>query len=124
MDQRATEARVAKGRTNVAIALRTMEELRAAEKEPSHGGEVARKRGETHPEQLRLNSEWEASNVPTMTEAEYQTQEMPGPSRMPVRAIAAAMGVSQGYAEWVRKGEVIPHPRHWSALARPGVSAG
>jgi hypothetical protein len=53
-------------------AVRVMVELRAAGRDTSHGGEAARKRGATHREQLRLNSEWEANNIPTMTDEEYR----------------------------------------------------
>jgi hypothetical protein len=108
---------VEKDRANIAVALRAKAELRAAGKDPSHGGEVARKRGATHREQLRRNAEWEASKAPTMTEDEYRARVLPGLARASVRAIALAMGVSQGYAARLRKGETVPHPRHWAALS-------
>jgi hypothetical protein len=78
---------------------------------------VARKRGATHREQLRLNAEWEAANAPAMTEAEYRARVAPGLIRVSVRAIAAVLGVSQRYAARVRKGEVVPRTRHWGALS-------
>jgi CRISPR-associated endonuclease Cas1 len=114
------EARAEKDRANIAMALRAKAEMRAGGKDPSHGGEVAQKRGATHREQLRLNAEWEASNLPTMTEAEYRERVLPGLAEVPVRTIAAAMAVSQGYAARVRKGETVPHPRHWPVLAQQG----
>ena len=52
-------ARVEKDRANIAAARYIKAELRATGKDPSHGGEVAAKRGATHREQLRLNAEWE-----------------------------------------------------------------
>jgi hypothetical protein len=110
------EARADKDRTNIAVALQAKAELRAAGKDPSHGGEVARKRGAAHREQLRLNAEWEAANAPSMTGAEYRACVVPGLAQVPVREIAEVLGVSQGYAERVRKGEVVPHARHWTAL--------
>jgi hypothetical protein len=108
---------VEKDRANIAVALRARAAVRAAGKDPSHGGAVARKRGATRREQLRLNAEWEAANTPTMTEAEYRSRVVPRLARMPARAIATALGVSQGYAARVRTGERVPHPRHWSTLA-------
>jgi hypothetical protein len=55
---------------------------------------------------------------------EYWLRVLPGLAGVPMRAIAVALGVSQGYAARVRKGEMAPHPRHWGALARLGVSTG
>jgi hypothetical protein len=110
------EARVEKDRTNIAAALRVKAELRASGNDPFHGGEVAQKRGATHREQLRLNAEWEMVNVPTMAEAEYRACVVPGLARVSANNIAAAIGVSQGYAARVRKGEVVPHARHWTTL--------
>src|SRR5262245_8046998 len=109
MDQRATEARIDKDRVNIAAALRAKAEQRAGVEDPSHGGEVARKGGATHREQLRLNAEREAANAPTMTEAEYRARVVPGLAGVPARTIAAALRVSQGYAARVRKGETVPH---------------
>jgi CRISPR-associated endonuclease Cas1 len=117
-DECLPKARTEKDRANIALALRAKSDLRAAGNDPSHGGEVARKRGAAHREQLRLNAEWEASNVPTMTAEEYRDRVLPGLASVSVRAIAAALGVSHGYAARVRKGETVPHPRHWSALRR------
>jgi hypothetical protein len=115
-DECLPEARVEKDRVNIAIALRAKAELRAAGKDPSHGAEVAKKRGATHREQLRLNAEWQAANAPIMTEAEYRARVMPGLGRVSTREIAAALDVSQGYAAGIKKGQKVPHPRHWRAL--------
>jgi hypothetical protein len=115
------EARAEKDRAKIAVALRAKAEMRAAGNDPSHGGEVAQRRGATHREQLRLNAEWEAHNPLAMTESEYRAQVLPGLSQISVRTIAEAMGVSQGYAARVRRGEVMPHPRHWQPLARIGL---
>jgi len=115
-DERLLRARFEKDRANIAAALRVKAELRAGGKDLSHGGEVARTRGATHREQLRLNAEWEESSVPTLSEEEYRATVLPGLAKKSVRAIAATMGVSYGYAAQVRKGETVPHPRHWAAL--------
>jgi len=37
-------------------------------------------------------------------------RELPGLAGVATRAITAALGMSQGYAARVRKGEVVPHP--------------
>jgi hypothetical protein len=78
---------------------------------------MAQKRGATHREQLRLNAEWEANNAPTMTEDEYRRRILPGLAEALVRAIATAIGVSEGYAARVRKGVAAPYRRHWEKLA-------
>ena len=46
----------------------------------------------------------------------YRVRELPGLAGVATRAITAALGMSQGYAARVRKGEVVPHVRHWTAL--------
>jgi hypothetical protein len=35
---------------------------------------------------------------------------------LPIRAIAGATGLSQAYSSRIRRGLVVPHPRHWPAL--------
>jgi hypothetical protein len=55
---------------------------------------------------------------------EYWLRVLTGLAGVPMRAIAAALRVSQGCAARVRKGETVPHARHRESLARLGVSTG
>jgi hypothetical protein len=67
-------------------------------------------------EQQRLNTEWEATNEPPMTEAEYFASILPLLAEAGVKEISEVMGVSRGYAAQVKMGHRVPHPRHWKAL--------
>jgi len=55
-----------------------------------------------------------------MTEAEYREQILSELASVSVKVIARAMNVSEGCAARVRKGEKVPHPRHWTVVAELG----
>jgi hypothetical protein len=110
--------RIAKDHGNIAKGAAVLAEARAAGTDPAHGNDAAKKRGASIAEQRRLNREWEASNTPTMTEAEYRERILPGLATVSVKAIARTLGVSEGYARSVRDGEKVPHPRHWTTLSQ------
>ena len=111
-----TEYRAEKDRQNIAIATAAKAEMRAEGRDPSHGGESARKRGASIAEQLRLNAEWEKRHTSTMTETEYLDHVLSMLATVEVRQLAEVLGVSRGYAATVRKGLKVPHPRHWLSL--------
>jgi CRISPR-associated endonuclease Cas1 len=62
---------------------------------------------------------WKPSDLPEwLSEDAYRTKIQPALAGITVPAIATALGVSEPYATDIRKGQRLPHPRHWLALAR------
>jgi hypothetical protein len=47
---------------------------------------------------------------------------LPGLQRVPLSDLVRATGLTQGYLSQIRRGEKVPHPRHWPALALFGQS--
>jgi CRISPR-associated endonuclease Cas1 len=72
--------------------------------------------------QSRHNAErrnWEPSSQPAWLDEEtYRHQIQPRLESVTRSAIARALGVSGVYAGDIRRGERLPHPRHWQALAK------
>jgi hypothetical protein len=51
----------------------------------------------------------------------YIAEIQPQLAGIPIRAITEATGLSRAYASGIRRGIVIPHPRHWDALGAIGL---
>ena len=60
---------------------------------------------------LRSSPSW-------LNEKTYKREILPRLSKFTVKAIRLAIDVSHPYATNIRRGAVLPHPRHWIALAK------
>jgi hypothetical protein len=61
---------------------------------------------------------WDASSLPPwLTKQRYIEQIMPRLAGLKVQHIRMALAVSVPYASKVRRGIMVPHPRHWAKLA-------
>jgi CRISPR-associated endonuclease Cas1 len=76
-----------------------------------------------HAEALSI---WQPSDNPDwLTERVYRTEIQPRLGNLTVRAISAALGISEPYATGIRSGKRLPHPRHWLRLSEyVGVTYG
>ena len=62
---------------------------------------------------------WDPSELPSwLNEKTYKREILPRLSKFTVKAIRLAIDVSHPYATNIRRGAVLPHPRHWIALAK------
>jgi len=52
----------------------------------------------------------------------FRREILPRLHGLPLGLIARAIGVSEGYASFIRRGLRIPHPRHWDALKSMVIS--
>jgi len=68
---------------------------------------------------------WLPSNLPAwLTQSSYREMILPRMAEVTVRRLAQTLNVSEPYATRVRKGQRVPHPMHWEALAKlAGVSS-
>jgi len=62
---------------------------------------------------------WLPSSLPGwLTQSSYRELILPRLADLTVPTIAKALNVSEPYAAKVRKGQHVPHPMHWQALAK------
>jgi CRISPR-associated endonuclease Cas1 len=62
---------------------------------------------------------WLPANLPAwLTQSSYREMILPRLAEVTVRSLAQTLNVSEPYAAKVRKGQHVPHPMHWEALAK------
>jgi uncharacterized OB-fold protein len=84
----------------------------------SHSPEARAKQSATRRRHARAVAEWDPSTQPAwLTRDTFLQQIQPFLALVSLSKIAAAIGVSRGYAGRIQEG-YVPHPRHWQALAR------
>ena len=76
--------------------------------DPAHGGEAGRAKGRRNAAHALASAAWEAE--------EFRREVLPGLQGAPLRAMMEATGLSLRYCSLVRRGEEVPHPRHWAVL--------
>jgi len=95
-----------------------LSKLRAEGADPSHGGEVGRKRGASNARRARERSIWKALGLDVNQEKErFKRDILPRIQDVPLSRIMKATGFSRRYASLARRGLYTPHPVHYDALA-------
>ncbi len=90
--------------------------LMAEGRDPSHGGETARKRGTSIAKRNREASEWDRSHPGRPDAGQFKRDIVPRLEGVPLQKITKATGLSLYYCSLIRRGLYVPHPRHWAAL--------
>jgi hypothetical protein len=76
------------------------------------------RRAETQRKQRALNRAFDPATLPEwLTREFYVKQVIPALSNVPKRRIRRMLAVSEPHAARIAKG-IVPHPRHWQALAQ------
>ena len=61
---------------------------------------------------------WSPANLPEWLNEELFLKEIqPLLKNFKIKVISTALGVCASYAAQIRSGKLLPHPRHWQALA-------
>ncbi len=89
---------------------------RARGLDPAHGGAAAVKRGNANQRRQREIQEWESANDRPAPEV-FSSEIMPGLSAVTAGQMARATGLSRPYCSMIKRGEYVPHAKHWKALA-------
>jgi hypothetical protein len=98
--------------------MASLTKLRAVGTDPSHGGEVGRKRGASNARRGRERSSWNALGLDVdLEKARFKRDILPRLQGVPLSRIMKATGFSRRYASLARRGLYTPHPVHYSALA-------
>jgi hypothetical protein len=77
------------------------------------------RRAATHMKQVEALRKWNPSDLPSWLDEEFYRREiLPRLSALTVKSIRTAIDVSHPYATLIKRGDRIPHPRHWMRLAK------
>lgn len=98
--------------------LATLAKERASGNDPAHGGEAGRKRGGRNAAHVAAVVDWDRQNGKPVDLDWFARDVLPRIQGVPLRLMAEATGLSEGYCSFVRRGLKVPHQRHWSLLAR------
>jgi hypothetical protein len=98
--------------------MKVLARLRLDGKDPSHGGEVGRKRGASNARRAHERSKWKDLGLDVDQEKErFKRDILPRLQDVPLSRIMKATGFSRRYASLARRGLYTPHPVHHDALA-------
>jgi hypothetical protein len=96
--------------------LNVLAELKAEGHDPTHGGRAAERRGAAIAKRKRQAAEWDRANALPPDRELFKREILPQIQGLPLRRLAEATGLSLRYCSLIRRGERIPHPRHWLGL--------
>jgi len=95
--------------------LNTLSQLRKQGADPAHGDEAARKRGNSNRQHQDAIVGWTSDGQPTDLEF-FRDEILPHLPHLSLTQMMRATGLSSGYCSMIRRGDRIPHPRHWGSL--------
>jgi hypothetical protein len=86
--------------------------------------DALKKRSETQRVRKRAIKNWNPSDLPSwLTRDVYVRKVQPALATLSKSRIRSALGVSEPYSSYIQTGKIVPHRRHWWALAElVGVS--
>jgi len=96
--------------------VRRLEQLRVEGKDPAHTRDANGRRGAKVSKEAAAREAWDKEHAGQLDPATYARHIAPHLDSHSVRAIRAATGLSLRYCALIRKGERIPHARHWPSL--------
>jgi hypothetical protein len=94
--------------------------MRATGYDPSTTPEAQHRRAATASQQRKAAVAWRDDG--SLDGVDFRRDILPKLQRLPVRAIAEAMDASLSHGSKVRGGKLVPHKRHWPALALLGMT--
>ena len=84
----------------------------------THKPQAQARRSDTQRRQQAARKRWKSEGLPVwLDEKFYREQIQPKLVELQVRIIQLELAVSEPYAQRIRGGTCIPHPRHWQKLA-------
>jgi len=84
----------------------------------THSAIAEARRSATQVKQAAALRKWNPSELPKSLDEDYYRREiLPRLSTFTIKAIRLAIDVSHPYATLIKRGDRIPHPRHWLPLS-------
>lgn len=96
---------------------------RTAGDDPAHTPDANRKKGERNASHRAEVERWEQEHRGPTDGGGFARDVLPRLQGMPLSALTQATGLSLRYCSLIRRGERVPHPRHWESLAACGADA-
>ncbi|MEZ4494256.1 MAG: hypothetical protein R3C29_13200 [Dehalococcoidia bacterium] len=97
-------------------ALKRLAERRREGTDPTKSPDALRKQGRTSTPNRLLELEWDRTHPDRPDPETFVSEILPLLQGVPLRAISAATGLSLRYCSMIRRGEWVPHTRHWTNL--------
>jgi CRISPR-associated endonuclease Cas1 len=82
------------------------------------GPVVADKRRRAMRKVVKANRAWEHDEPVDMDPDRYQREVFPRLADVPLKTIVAATGLTMASCSLIRRGKMVPHPRHWRSLSK------
>jgi CRISPR-associated endonuclease Cas1 len=89
--------------------------------DPTHGGQAAVKRGSATAKRKREVAECEKQHGQLVDLSAFEREILPLIGGVSLSRLVRATGLSLRYCSQIRRGEKVPHPRHWQALTSARV---
>jgi CRISPR-associated endonuclease Cas1 len=96
--------------------LAAIEQKKAAGNDPTHGATAAVRRAGANVTRKREEREWDEQHGKLVDLSAFQRDILPQIQNIPLSQLQRATGLSLRYVSLIRRGERVPHPRHWQAL--------
>lgn len=91
--------------------------LRSEGNDPSHGGDVGKKRGKSNAKRAAERAGWEAKHGDGAAERErFSSEILPRLAGAPLSRIVESTGLSPRYASLIRRGLYTTHPLRYDVL--------
>jgi CRISPR-associated endonuclease Cas1 len=85
----------------------------------THSAIAEVRRSATQAKQAKALRKWNPSELPEWLDEDFYRRDiLPKLSTLTVKSLRLAIDVSHPYATLIKRGDRIPHPRHWLALSR------
>ncbi len=89
---------------------------RRADDDPAHGGRAAHRRGQRQRNHQGAIRAWDEQHVEPIDPDVFRREILPGLAGVSLADMVRATGLSQPYCAMIRRGERVPHARHWGVL--------
>jgi hypothetical protein len=101
--------------------LARLEALKTEGLDPTHGGQARAKRAATNVLRKSELRAWEQQRGKPVDLTAFEHEILLLIQNVPLSQLAQATGLSLRYVSQIRRGEKVPHPRHWAAIQGIGV---
>ena len=90
--------------------------MRAEGRDPTATPEARRRLAETMSARNRERASWDREHPDRPDPEAFRREVLPGLREVPLSRMVEATGLSLRHCSRIRRGEAVPHPRHWEAL--------
>jgi CRISPR-associated endonuclease Cas1 len=120
----AEEARAFGAEAFIASGRRALADLRATGWKPVHDGQTRARIGRRTSDLVTAARAWQRANRWPTDHDRFSREIQPRLGSVPVVTLVAATGLSAAYCRRIKRGEVVPHPMWWVAIAATAPADG